>query len=322
MSDQEPDGARPARSRDGLDRIGWIGLGLGAFAVLLVGWIALSEWGGVSHGHPAYGLSLAATVIGSLLVIVLITRRQRPSRHRMLGLLGTLAAVGWLALIVWARPHSAMEPALSAMNSDQQVAVTESATQILLTPTSSVSQTGILFQPGALVDPRAYAAVLRPLAAAGHQVVIIKQPFGIAFLAAGEVAPVQAEHPEISNWVLGGHSLGGTVSAMNADDPLNGAAGLLLYASYPAETLSSSDLAVLSISGSNDGLATPAKIEAAVDLLPTSTQFVQIEGASHAQFGDYGPQPGDLEPTISDTAAREQITAATLRFVEQLEAEG
>ena len=43
----------------------------------------------------------------------------------------------------------------------------------------------MFFQPGARVDPRAYAAILRPLAESGHVVVIVKQPLGIAFLATG-----------------------------------------------------------------------------------------------------------------------------------------
>ena len=53
------------------------------------------------------------------------------------------------------------------MDSDAAVTVTESATQIVMTPTGEVSSTGVFFQPGAKVDARAYAAVLRPLAEAG-----------------------------------------------------------------------------------------------------------------------------------------------------------
>jgi pimeloyl-ACP methyl ester carboxylesterase len=57
--------------------------------------------------------------------------------------------------------------------------------------------------------PRAYAAVLRPLADAGYTVVIPKQPLGIAFLATGAFESTRDAHPDIDSWVVGGHSLGG-----------------------------------------------------------------------------------------------------------------
>jgi hypothetical protein len=42
--------------------------------------------------------------------------------------------------------------------------------------------TGFVFVPGARVDYRAYALVLRPLAEAGFLVVVLKEPFGFAVL--------------------------------------------------------------------------------------------------------------------------------------------
>jgi dienelactone hydrolase len=92
--------------------------------------------------------------------------------------------------------------------------------------------------------------------------------------------------------------------------------GLLLFASYPATDMSTSlKAAVLSISGSDDGLATPAKIDAAKVDLPPSTTYTVIDGAVHAYFGDYGPQPGDGTPTISHDDARRQISDASVAFV-------
>jgi hypothetical protein len=165
--------------------------------------------------------------------------------------------------------------------------------------------------------------VLRPLAEAGHTVVIPKQPLGIAFLAVGAFDEARPHFPAVTGWVVGGHSLGGTVAAMEADaadhDAAEPAIGLLLYASYPANDISSSLTAsVLSLSGSRDGLATPDKITASRADLPADAGFVQIEGATHAQFGSYGPQPGDGTPTISDADARTRISDASVRFVDGL----
>ena len=176
------------------------------------------------------------------------------------------------------------------------------------------------------MEARAYAAVLRPLAEAGHRVVIVKQPMGIAFLSLGAFESARSDFPAAESWVLGGHSLGGTVAALQAEaadsDERAPSRGLLLYASYPAGDMSGSlSAAVLSISGTNDGLATPADIEASRANLPADAEFVPIEGAVHAFFGDYGPQPGDGEPAISRDEARTQISAESVRFVARVSAD-
>jgi hypothetical protein len=77
--------------------------------------------------------------------------------------------------------------------------------------------------------------------------------------------------------------------------------GLVLWASYPAEndSLKNTAIRVLSISASQDGLSTPAKIDASRDLLPDDAQFVTIPGGNHAGFGAYGVQEGDGTATIA-----------------------
>ncbi len=84
---------------------------------------------------------------------------------------------------------------------------------------------------------------------------------------------------------------------------------LLLLGSYCANDLSTSALPVLSISGTEDGLSTPEKIDAARPLLPADAVLVAIPGASHASFGDYGPQPGDGTPTATDADVRAVVTS-------------
>jgi dienelactone hydrolase len=91
--------------------------------------------------------------------------------------------------------------------------------------------------------------------------------------------------------------------------------GLLLHASYPASDISGvRGVSVLSVSGTNDGLATPADIEASKANLPADARFTAIDGAVHSFFGDYGPQPGDGVPTISHDEARTQISNASVEF--------
>ncbi|WP_308798151.1 alpha/beta hydrolase [Agromyces silvae] len=327
------------------DAVSWVGFGVAVAGLLVCAWACLTAWSAIVHGHPAYAILLAVTALVSAgAAWWTLRRRIRRGGWRRAGRIAliVLAAV-WLGLTAWLRPYSAVEPALAAMHSGSGVSVAETPTEIVLTPQAVTDPVGVLFQPGALVDARAYAAVLRPLAEDGHTVVIVKQPLGIAFLALGALDRARADHPDVQRWVVGGHSLGGTVAAMEATGTeatgteatgteatgteatgteSTGTApvgGLLLYASYPASDLSSSlRVSVESVSGTRDGLATPEKIAASRADLPPDAQFTVITGASHAQFGDYGPQPGDNAPTISHDDARRQISAASLDFLDRI----
>ena len=73
---------------------------------------------------------------------------------------------------------------------------------------------------------------------------------------------------------------------------------------------------MLSLAGSEDGLSTPEKIADARDLLPGTATLVEIEGASHASFGDYGPQDGDGTASISDEEMDAEVGAEVEAFVD------
>nr|WP_284328991.1 alpha/beta hydrolase [Demequina litorisediminis] len=128
-----------------------------------------------------------------------------------------LAAI-WLAFLVWLAPFGATEPSLSAMAGTGGAVVTESSRQIVIEPSGQADTgLGVLFQPGARVDARAYVDQFLPVAEAGYPVVIIKQPLGIAFTALPRW-PDPLREPYVARWVVAGHSLGGTVAAIQADD--------------------------------------------------------------------------------------------------------
>lgn len=302
----------------------WAVRSVSTLGVALTVWAAISTGGMLVHGHPAYAILLGLVFISCAVVAARSWRSRATTLRRFKALrgIGLVILFAVLALVWWLVPNSAAPPALAAMKSDDTVTVTETPSQIVMTPTSSTSEVGVFFQPGALVDARAYAAVLRPLAKSGHVVVIPKQPFGIAFLSTGAFTQARTEHPPAERWVLGGHSLGGVVAAndaqafaMDSGDPV---AGVVFFASYPASDMSTLPVPVLSISASNDGLATPGKINASKDTLPKDTNFTVIEGGVHANFGDYGPQAGDGTPTISSDNARTEISHASLAFVESV----
>jgi pimeloyl-ACP methyl ester carboxylesterase len=155
------------------------------------------------------------------------------------------------------------------------------------------------------------------LAQEGYLVVIAPMPLNLAILAPDRAADVMTAFPEIDRWAVGGHSLGGAMAARFAYQNPDTVQGLVLWAAYPASTddLSGLPVAVTSIYGTRDGLTTGAKITASRALLPGDTRWVVIEGGNHAQFGWYGPQPGDGTATVSREEQQRQIVAATLELL-------
>lgn len=239
----------------------------------------------------------------------------------VLRLVLVLLVLGLGAGLLYLRPLPAAAVALDALASDGAVQVMTTADLITFMPSKSPS-VGLIFYPGALVDPRAYAVIMHDLAMRGIATFIIKLPLNIAFLAPDGAGGVIAAHPEIRTWAVAGHSLGGVVACSYAAAHPDRVRGLLLYASYPASDLSGSlaNTAILSIFGTNDGLATPAKVTQGRPNLPTATRYTAIGGGIHAFFGDYGAQPGDGQPSLSRASAQEQIVTASAAFLTALAA--
>lgn len=191
---------------------------------------------------------------------------------------------------------------------------------LVFAPVAQPPTTGLILYPGARVDPRAYAVAARMIAAAGYRVVIVPMPLNLAVLGANRADDVIAAYPEVSHWAIGGHSLGGAMAALYAYDHPEAIAGLLLWAAYPATSndLSGRDLAVVSLYGTRDGVATPEQFEASRALLPVSTQFIAIEGGNHAGFGRYGPQAGDLGAEISAGEQERQVVSGSLELLKAM----
>jgi hypothetical protein len=247
----------------------------------------------------------------------MVKEERSPVWSRILLLVIGLMVVLVLGFIGWgSTPAKPMPEALAALQPDSTVQV-ETGKWLVFTPLASKPTTGFIFYPGGRVDYRAYAPAARQIAAHGVLVVIVHMPLNLAVFNPGVAADVIATYPEIRNWVVGGHSLGGSMAANFAKSHPGVVRGLVLWASYPASSddLSSSGMKALSISATLDGLSTPAKIEASHALLPADTVFVPIEGGDHAQFGWYGPQSGDNPATISRADQQSQIIQATLDFL-------
>jgi dienelactone hydrolase len=240
-------------------------------------------------------------------------------RYVLIGLTAILLlAIG--GFVVWAaNPLGPGEHALAALETGSNVSV-DAGDPIIFMPTNSNPDTGFIFYPGGRVDYRSYAQPLRQIASQGYLVVSVRAPLNLMVFDPNQAGEIIPQFPQIEHWAIGGHSLGGAMAANYLYNHPDSAEGLVLWASYPAKDndLSSSGLKVLSIYGSLDmGGAEP--FDASRALLPADTTWVLIEGGNHAQFGDYGFQPGDNIATISAEDQQAQVVNATTAFLNLLD---
>jgi pimeloyl-ACP methyl ester carboxylesterase len=242
-------------------------------------------------------------------------RRFRRGFIRTVSVILVIVVLAVTALLVYA---SMVMPGdrLAAIDAwdNPALSITSTDHSIVIEPTGQSSGVGLVYIPGAKVDSYAYLYKLSGLVETdGMTVVVTKPTLNLAFFDQRPLSTFTDDAPTVDRWFVGGHSLGGVRACQLADSPA--VDGLMLFASYCANDLSTTDLAVLSIAASNDGLTTAEKIEAAAPRLPPSTMFVIIEGGNHAGFGDYGNQSGDREATLTSIQIRDAITTAVGVFI-------
>lgn len=220
------------------------------------------------------------------------------------------------SLIFLSRSYKPMAEAYVALESNEDVTIVNGKDWITFIPTENVSTIGFIFYPGGNVEPESYAIIARNIALNNYTVIIIKMPFDLAIFSPKKGSKVMDIYPEITSWVIGGHSLGGAMSARFIYDEPELFSGLILLASYPADSnnISSYNVPVLSIYGTLDGvISTP--IPDTLGLLPENTTLLEIIGGNHAYFGSYGEQKGDNIAAITRADQQNQTVIAILDFL-------
>lgn len=244
------------------------------------------------------------------------SRRTRRTIRIVLVALGALLIAAAGGMLIWANVGvmKAEQGALDNVRTNPAVHITENANSFIITPTGDATGEGLVFIPGAKVSADAYLYKLSgAVAESGLTIVVTKPILNLAFFDQRSLDAFTDAVPGVSNWFVGGHSLGGVRACQYAEQP--DVSGLVLTGSYCANDLAEIDTRVLSLSGSNDLLSTPEKIMNAAHLLPTSTTFFPIDGANHASFGDYGVQSGDGIATLDSSVVRDVIAAEINSFV-------
>ena len=175
-------------------------------------------------------------------------------------------------------------------------------------------ENGLIFYPGGKVEHAAYIPLMEALASKGTLCILVKMPFRLAVFDSNAADGLQENYPEVENWYIGGHSLGGSMAASYLSKHSDSFDGLILLGSYSTADLSDLDVEVLSIYGSEDLVLNRENYEANKENLPNDFKEVIIDGGCHAYFGMYGAQEGDGVPAITN---EEQI----LRTVEAINEE-
>lgn len=179
---------------------------------------------------------------------------------------------------------------------------------------------GVIFYPGAFVTPESYSKWASHVALSGYNVYILHLPLNLAFLRQDAAQDIIEEQPE-ETFILAGHSLGGVIASRFTAEHSDEVAGMIFFASYPDKkgSLKNTNIPVLSITASNDGVLNSEKYQEAKGYMPEETAYIEINGGNHANFGMYGKQKGDSTATISNEDQQAKISTYIVEWLDNLE---
>jgi hypothetical protein len=207
--------------------------------------------------------------------------------------------------LIWASDYyHADDMALAVFNGgDATMEVRDNLT--ILSPTYP-SDTGFIFYPGGKVEAAAYLPILEKIKQkCGITCILVKMPLNLAVFNSDAAENIMTKFPNIKNWYIGGHSLGGAMASSFASKNPDKVKGLILmgayiYGDYPPGKA----LTVYGTFNSN--------LEKDIHY---TENIVVIEGGNHAQFGNYGKQKGDPDATITAETQQNIAVDAIASFI-------
>ncbi|MBR5316916.1 MAG: alpha/beta hydrolase [Lachnospiraceae bacterium] len=228
------------------------------------------------------------------------TQKQNKKKGTLCIILGTIFVLCIVMFAYLNDGYEALQVAETALTSDEMVTVEQIDGAVVFMPEKV--EAGLIFYPGGKVDHEAYAMLMNHLAKEGMACILLEMPFDLAVFAMNAAEDYRYLYPEIKDWYVGGHSLGGAMAASYLEKHIDEYEGLVLYAAYSTVDYSETDLKVISMYGSNDEVLNAPKYEECRKNLPEGFAELVIEGGNHAFFGTYGLQEGDGTATIENSS--------------------
>lgn len=233
-----------------------------------------------------------------------------------------LLAGAIVVLLVWGANYLGYErqplpQALAALESDAVATVTREP-WLTFTPLSQTPAIGFIFYPGGRISYLGYSDLMRAIAAKGYLVVVPKMPFNMAVFDLDIADEIIASYPEIGQWVIGGHSVGGTAATQYTHAHPDQIAGLAIWSSYPADgaDISNLNIPVILMYGGNETGVTDESVGARKHLLPPDARYIKIAGGDHHQFGSYTLTTEANLATISRESQHAQILSAMFQLLQ------
>ena len=221
-----------------------------------------------------------------------------------------------VATSVWIlNSYKPLEYAQQSMESDENVNVVN-GNIIEFNPTGEKSDTGIIIYPELKVEAASYAPLARKIAEEGYSVYITDMPLNVPLLSPNRANNIIENEKDIENWVIAAHSFGGIAATKVAENnpKIN---GIVYMSSYTTSgTIKKKDKKVLSIWGSKDGIIDFESMIKARENFPDDTEYLEIEGGNHSQFGDYGQQKDDEKAVISLEEQLKVTAEGIVSFIE------
>ncbi len=176
---------------------------------------------------------------------------------------------------------------------------------------------GMIFYPGGKVESAAYAPLLTALSQKGIFCVLPQVPFHLAIFKMNAADGIQKQYPQVQNWYMAGHSLGGAVAAEYVFTHSDQFSGLILLAAYSEKDLSQTNLHILTLYGSEDKILSIRNFQKYAKYLPQNAQITIIPGGCHSYFGDYGNQENDGIPQVSRSEQIDFTVDRIFHFLEE-----
>lgn len=206
--------------------------------------------------------------------------------------------------------YHADNTSLSYINGSENVSVSKISNGLFLDGPGN--DTALIFYPGAKIEYTSYLPLMSELANEGIDAYLVEMPFNLAFLGSDSADDI-IKNSNYSNYILAGHSLGGSMAAKYASS--HDVDGLVLLAAYPADEVK---IPVLSIYGSNDKILNLKSYNDSKALIKGNFTEDIIDGGNHGQFANCGFLKGDGNASINYTVQQNRTVNDIIDFFKSL----